>query len=48
MAWSGAMKSVGARVSELVDQRVLAEAQGKAEQFVCTTIPIAQQYSNCH
>lgn len=34
MAWSGAMKVVGGRVSDLVDQRLLAEVQGKAEQYV--------------
>lgn len=34
MAWSGAMKAVGARVMELIDHRVIAEAEGEADHFV--------------
>lgn len=34
MAWSGAMKAVGARVTELIDQRLVAESEGKAEHLV--------------
>lgn len=45
MAFSGAMKVVGGRVSDLIDQRVLAEVQGKAEQFVWVlkSIPLIQR-----
>ena len=34
MAWSGAMKAVGARVTELVKERLTAESEGLGEQFV--------------
>ncbi|KAH8777837.1 cytochrome P450 [Diaporthe sp. PMI_573] len=37
MAWSGAMKAVGARVTELVKERLTAESEGLGDQFLDVT-----------
>ena len=34
MAWSGAMRAVGTRVSDLIDQRLIAESKGLDGQYV--------------